>query len=137
MNTHGGTIDRNDRMRAAVADAARDLRRAVTDGGAGLAGLPLALGTLLSLPLRPAALTMIRLGRRVAGWHRRRAADVLGRPIDSPYQEDPERPGDRYHLWVREPATWPGWRRTSRWPSPAPGSPSGSGSVPWNACSPR
>lgn len=86
--------------------ALRELLRAITDGIAGLAGLPLFFGTVVSLPLRPAAHAVIRLDRRLADWHRRRASQVLGTPVPSPYSGPPSR---------SEPATWRdlGWLTAS------------------------
>ncbi|WP_436528789.1 sensor histidine kinase [Actinoplanes sp. HUAS TT8] len=86
--------------------ALRDLLRAITAGIAGLAGLPLAFGTVVSLPLRPVAHAVIRRNRRLADWHRRHASQVLGTPVPSPYAGPPRR-GD--------PVTWRdvGWLAAS------------------------
>jgi signal transduction histidine kinase len=84
-----------------AAQAVRNLQRAVIDGFAGLAGLPLSFFSLVSLPVRPAALAMIRWDRAVAGWHRRRAAEVLGTPVPSPYLPEQDAGDPR-----REAATW-------------------------------
>ena len=99
-------------MRQRLAVAWRDLLRAVVNGlsvPVGLLAIPLLALGLLSSVIGvgvPLTIGVVRVTRVLAGWHRRRTGEVLGRAVAVPYEERPDGLRKQYVALLQDPATW-------------------------------